>query len=146
MHSRDVSTFFARLLGAVAVMLAPVALTLGPLGILLGAPLVLAGLILASPGIAALHGLKRPWLRYHLALGAVVGAALALFAADVVATGNADPHDIKALTLRTGTIAAILGGTFGAWSGLIWWAFFGRRRPADRTPAQPQCRVSAAIE
>lgn len=140
------SSFLLKPLAAVAVILLPVALTLGSLGVLLGAPLVLVALFLASPGIAALHALNRPWLRYHVALGFIVGAALALFGADVVATSNVDPHDIKHLTLRAGSTFAFIGGGFGAWSGLVWWAFFGRRRPESGTPASTQCKASAAIE
>lgn len=140
------SSFLLKPLVAVTVILLPVALTLGSLGILLGAPLLVMGLLVASPGIAALHALKRPYLRYHVALGTIVGGVLALACADVIATSNADPHDIKALTLRAGSIFALLGGAFGAWSGLVWWVFFGCRRPGSRTPVSPQCKVSAAIE
>jgi hypothetical protein len=144
MHSQNASSILLKPLAAVAIILLPIALSLGSLGLVLGAPLVVVGLVLASPGIAALHALRRPWLRYHVALGTIVGAALALACAGIVATGNTDPHDIKTLTLRVGSIFAFLGGGFGAWSGLIWWTFFGRRRFASRAP--PQCKVSAAIE
>jgi hypothetical protein len=125
--SRGGFGFLPRLLAAVAVILLPVALTLGWLGIVLGAPLVAVGLAAASPGLAALHALERSGLRYHLALGFAVGAAFAVAWAGIVATSNTDPHDIKALTLRAAAIFGLLGGGFGTWCGLIWWAFFGRK-------------------
>lgn len=143
---RDISAFAARLVGTIAVILLPLVLIFRSLAIVIGLPLVVIGLLAASPGIAGLHALKRSYLRYYVALGASVGAALALLCAHLIATSNTDPHDIKSLTLRAGSIAALLGGAFGAWSGLVWWAFFGRRRPETRPPAAPQCRVSAAIE
>lgn len=143
---RDVSTFVARLLGTVAVILLPLALVFGSLAIIVGLPLVVIGLLAASPGIASLHALGRSYLRDHVALGAAVGAALTLLCAQVIAISNPDPHEIKTLTLRAGSIVALIGGTFGAWSGFVWWAFFGWRRPEARPPAEPQCKVSAAIE
>lgn len=153
MSFRDVSTYFVKPVAAIAVILLPVALPLGGLGLLLGFPLVIVGLVLASPGIAALHALERPFLRFHLALGAFVGAAVALWYASIVVESGTDPHDVASLNLRLAGMAACLGAGFGAWSGAIWWAFFGARAGGGSAsplksgePSSPQCSVSAAIE
>jgi hypothetical protein len=108
---------------------APAWLFLGHFGVVYGTPFILIGLVIALPGLAWLHTIKKTGLRHHLLLGAAVAGLLGFLLLATMPNSEAAPGAEQNLNWFGGIAGAVFATPFGLWCALCWWCFFtGRRR------------------